>query len=250
MGKKQKNRRPNGPPWGRRGTQPPPQPSNTYTVLDVGSEISEYQANYQLAGYDACCLTHFSPSRYARANKDADGQYNAHLTERISTTVARNPDILGSYIPESGPVRVNDDIRRYYEIASKPVAGAGPWLEMPEVPHASEILHVEHASNTIETLITIEDEPQPQPRPKRIEGPYDSTEDYLRTEYELLREDALRPLREAVTEVRKDPWRDEAKYEKGVGIYEPVYITSLVFSPRGLATRVAFSLSRVKKYIR
>lgn len=88
------------------------------------------------------------------------------------------------------------------------------------------------------------------PRPKKIEGPYDNTEDYLRTEYELLREDALRPLREVVAEVRKDPYKEEARYEKNVGIYEPVYITALVFSPRGLATRMAFSMSRVKKYIR
>lgn len=82
-----------------------------------------------------------------------------------------------------------------------------------------------------------------------INGAYDSIEDYLSTEYELLREDALRPLREAVAEVRKDPWRDEAQYEKSVAICEPVYIASLVFSPRGLATRVAFSKSRVKKHI-
>lgn len=95
-------------------------------------------------------------------------------------------------------------------------------------------------------MIPTEDEP----RPKKIEGPYDNKEDYLRTEYELLREDALRPLSEAVAEVRKDPWKEEAKYEKNVGIYEPVYITSFVFSPRGLATRVAFSMSRVKKHIR
>jgi helicase required for RNAi-mediated heterochromatin assembly 1 len=88
------------------------------------------------------------------------------------------------------------------------------------------------------------------PRPKKVEGPYEDIQDYLRTEFELLREDALRPLREAVAEVRKDAWKDEAQYQKNVGIYEPVYITSLVFSPRGLATRVAFSMSRVKKCIR
>lgn len=88
------------------------------------------------------------------------------------------------------------------------------------------------------------------PRPKKIKGPYDSPQDYLSTEYDLKREDAIRPLRESVAEVRKDPWKAEAQYDKNVGIYEPVYITSLVFSVRGLATRVAFSMSRVKKYIR
>lgn len=43
----------------------------------------------------------------------------------------------------------------------------------------------------------------------------------------------------------------ESEYaNQSIGIYDPVYIRSLVFSPRGLATRVAFSLSRVRKLIR
>jgi helicase required for RNAi-mediated heterochromatin assembly 1 len=84
-----------------------------------------------------------------------------------------------------------------------------------------------------------------------VEGAYENTEEYLGTTYELLREDSIRPLREAVVEVRKEPFKDEAEYgNNSLGIYEPVYITSLVWSPRGLATRVAFSLSRVKKHIK
>lgn len=141
---------------------------------------------------------------------------------------------------------MNDDIRKYYEAAHKPVANAASWLAKPEIPHPSEILREDSTFTDGATLIRIEE----GPRPKKAEGPYDNVEDYLRTEYDLLREDALRPLREAVAEVRKSPWKDEAQYKKGVGIYEPVYITSLVFSPRGLATRVAFSMSRVKKHIR
>jgi helicase required for RNAi-mediated heterochromatin assembly 1 len=158
----------------------------------------------------------------------------------------RDPEVPNDETPESVPSKANEDIRRYYELAHKPVAGAGPWLDKPEIPHPNEILRHEPASATIETLITTNEEP----RPKKIDGPYDNTEDYLSTEYELLREDALRPLREAVAEVRKDPWKDESQYENSVGIYEPVYLTSLVFSPRGLATRVTFSMSRVKKHIR
>lgn len=184
-----------------------------------------------------------------QTHKRAGGEYNAHLTERFGNAVPhcrRNPQVPDDSIPESVPACVNEDIRKYYEVANKPVAGAGPWLDEPEIPHPSEILREEPTFTAIDTLIKTDSEP----RPKKVEGPYDDTEDYLRTEYELLREDALRPLRDAVTEVRKDAWKGEAQYEKNVGIYEPVYITSLVFSPRGLATRVAFSMSRVKKYIR
>lgn len=184
-----------------------------------------------------------------RTHKRADGEHNAHLTERFGNSIPqsrRNPQVPDDSIPESVPARVNEDIRKYYEAAIKPVAGAGPWLDQPEIPHPNEILREESAFETTETLITTDE----TPRPKKIDGPYNNIEDYLRTEYELLREDALRPLREAVAEVRRDPYKEEAKYEKSVGIYEPVYMTSLVFSTRGLATRVAFSMSRVKKYIR
>lgn len=184
-----------------------------------------------------------------RAKKRTGGECNTHLTERWGSAVPqqrRNPEVPDDSISESVPSKANEDVRKYYDLASKPVAGAGPWLDKPETPHPDEILRHQPASGTIETLITTDEDP----RPKKIDGAYDNTEDYLSTEYELLREDALRPLREAVAEVHKDPWKDEAQYEKSVGIYEPVYITSLVFSPQGLATRVAFSMSRVKKHIR
>lgn len=184
-----------------------------------------------------------------RTKKRADGEYNAHLTDRFGNAIPqqrRNPQVPDDSIPESVPTRANEDIRKYYEVANKPVTGSGSWLDKPEIPHPDEILRQEPTFGTMETLISTDKEL----RPKKIDGPYGNTEDYLSTEYELLREDALRPLREAVAEVRKNAWKDEAQYEKSVGIYEPVYITSLVFSPRGLATRVAFSMSRVKKHIR
>ena len=171
------------------------------------------------------------------------------MTEKFGNSVPpRQCNIQGpdDNIPKSVPSRVNDDIRKYYEVAHKRVANASSWIDKPEIPHPSEILREEPTFTTGAPLIKIEE----GPRPKKVEGPYDNVEEYLRTEYDLLRDDALRPLREAVAEVRKSPWKDEAQYEKGVGIYEPVYITSLVFSSRGLATRVAFSMSRVKKHIR
>lgn len=185
------------------------------------------------------------------ADTIVDDEYNAHFNERFRNAGParwRNSQVPDDSIPEGVPARVNQDIRKYFEIASKPVPGAGTWLDKPEIPHSTEILRDEPTFDTIETLITTKG--SEDPRPKKVDGPYDNIEDYLRTEYELLYEDALRPLREAVAEVRKEPYKEEAGYEKSVGIYEPVYITSLVFSTRGLATRVAFSMSRVKKYIR
>ncbi|KAH7091387.1 P-loop containing nucleoside triphosphate hydrolase protein [Paraphoma chrysanthemicola] len=161
-----------------------------------------------------------------------DGEVNAHLTERFGRGPAASHHLVPhDDIPSAGPARVNNDIREYLELTEKPVT-AGAWIDKPEVPSPAEIL-------------------RPTKRPHKADGAYDSTEEYLGTTYDLLREDAIRPLRDAVEEVRKDPYKDEAEYDNNsIGIYEPVYITSLVFSPRGLAMRVAFSLSRVKKHIR
>ncbi|CAN9458742.1 unnamed protein product [Alternaria alternata] len=176
------------------------------------------------------------------------GELNASLTERFRSmpfNASRNVSVPHDDIPMSEPFRVNNDIREYFELAKKPVTG-GAWLHMPEIPNPSEVLCEKSESND-EALIEVDE----RIRPHKPKGAYDDNEDYLRTNYELLREDAVRPLREAIDEVRADPFKNEAEYRnQSIGVYDPVYITSLVFSPRGLATRVAFSLSRVKKYIR
>jgi helicase required for RNAi-mediated heterochromatin assembly 1 len=139
---------------------------------------------------------------------------------------------------------MNNDLQEYFQ--EKPVSG-GSWLRKPEIPVASEIMGDEDATRGSGSIIDVSEEL----RPNKVEGPYDSNDEYLGTQYELLREDSIRPLREAVSKVRASPYLNESEYTgASIGLYEPVYITSIVFSPRGLATRVAFSLSRVKKYIR
>ncbi|KAF1951321.1 P-loop containing nucleoside triphosphate hydrolase protein [Byssothecium circinans] len=178
-----------------------------------------------------------------------NGEMNAHIAERFHGSSAhhnRYPD--PERVPLSLPARTNKDIEEYYSDAAKPVANAGAWLNNTEIPQPSEILP---DPSTLSfplgpEIVKIDDEL----RPNKVEGAYDSKEDYLRTQYDLLKEDAIRPLRKAVEEVRRDPLRDESDYTSNIGIYEPVYLTGVVFSPRGLAARVAFSLGRVKKYVR
>jgi helicase required for RNAi-mediated heterochromatin assembly 1 len=180
-----------------------------------------------------------------------DGEVNTHLTERFGRTSVRgNSDIPDDNIPSSAPSRVNKDVREYFQLAKKPVT-AGAWIDKPEIPSSSEILPLCDKPDLVfsepPTLIDTSD----HLRPHKVEGAYKSNEEYLGTKYELLREDAIRPLREAVAAVCESPYKDESEYENNsIGIYDPVYITGLVFSLRGLATRVAFSLSRVKKHIR
>ncbi|KAI0585805.1 Superfamily I DNA and RNA helicase and helicase subunits [Pyrenophora tritici-repentis] len=182
------------------------------------------------------------------SNDIVGGEVNADLSERFCrATPFTGSSVPNDNVPASEPVRPNQDIRDYLQLAKKPVI-SGAWLRKPEIPTSSEVLCVKSDfSNSEQNLIEIEE----NIRPHKIEGAYENKEDYLRTTYELLREDAIRPLREALDEFRADPFKDEAEYNnQGIGVYDPVYITSVVFSPRGLATRVAFSLGRVKKHVR
>ncbi|KAH4973379.1 hypothetical protein HBI78_001190 [Parastagonospora nodorum] len=180
-----------------------------------------------------------------------DGEVNAHLTERFGrASIRESTAVPDDNIPTSAPARINNDIREYMKLARKPVI-AGPWVDRPEVPSSSEILPPRKPgflSTDLQPLIDVGG----GIRPHRAEGAYGSIEEYLGTTYELLSEDSNRPLREAVEEVRQSPYKDESEYEsKSIGIYEPVYITGVVLPLRGgFATRVAFSLSRVKKFIR
>ena len=50
------------------------------------------------------------------------------------------------------------------------------------------------------------------------------TEEYLSAHYELLREDAVRPLREAVQQVRITPQAKEDAFQGSIGIYEKVVV--------------------------
>lgn len=179
-----------------------------------------------------------------------DEELNANLTERFRSMPASTCEpnyIPHDDIPRSGPPRSNNDIREYFELAKLHVAG-GTWLEKPEIPSPSEILRPQpDIKNGNEALIEVDE----TLRPHKPEGAYKDEEEYLGTKYEILREDAVRSLREIINEIRAEPFKDETEYsDQSIGIYDPVYITSLVFSPRGLATRVAFSLSRVKKHVR
>jgi len=176
---------------------------------------------------------------------------NPHLIERFTSSRAVNE--FGTSDQNSMPISMPnhaEDIRQYFLDAVKPVASSSSWLAKPEVPSPSEILPEKSTflSSSGERILNMAEEL----RPNKVEGKYEGTDDYLGTQYSLLREDAIRPLREAIYHIRENPWLDEAEYSKNanIGIYEPVYITSVVFSHRGLATRVAFSLSRVKKHIR
>ncbi|KAF2768378.1 P-loop containing nucleoside triphosphate hydrolase protein [Teratosphaeria nubilosa] len=138
------------------------------------------------------------------------------------------------------PQQLNLRVREYISDASRPVDG-GAWLRRPEIPTASEILDTDVSSATSSDIVEI--------ATNKPVGPWDSKESYLSAHYELLREDAVRPLREAVSQVRITPSATEDAFNGTIGIYEKVHICAITCSSRGLAVRATFSLHRTGKKI-
>lgn len=75
------------------------------------------------------------------------------------------------------------------------------------------------------------------------------SESYLEAHYELLREDAVRPLREAVCQIRMTPQANEDAFGAKLGIYERVKFIGYVTSRRGFASHITFSTRRTGKAI-
>lgn len=143
---------------------------------------------------------------------------NAHISERFAPSFAANHSPSRSdFTPLPSVDRPILEIRDYFKVAQKPTVSSS-WLEKPEIPSPTEILSDPNDQSSEKIIDVIE-----ELRPNKIEGAYDSNEEYLETQYRLLREDSIRPLREAIDQVRASPYLDEAEYAGGsIGLYEPV----------------------------
>ncbi|KAL4896040.1 P-loop containing nucleoside triphosphate hydrolase protein [Aspergillus ambiguus] len=126
----------------------------------------------------------------------------------------------------------NKDIRYYYNQPS--LEEAEPWSLRPEIPSHEEILGTETDDTVIDLV------------PNQIKGPWGSRETYLQAHYDLLREDSVAPLRDAVAYVRANPTMTDSK---SVSIYDKVHIVGLTFAQQGLGFRVQFSTQRSRKRI-
>ncbi|KAL7650020.1 hypothetical protein ACMYSQ_011832 [Aspergillus niger] len=102
---------------------------------------------------------------------------------------------------------VNKDVREY--LAQPSTDYAEEWLKRPEIPSADEILGNSGTGEDDYIELT----------PNKTEGPWKSSDEYLKAHYELLREDAVAPLRDAVAYVRDDPQMTDSKL---VSIYDKV----------------------------
>jgi hypothetical protein len=130
------------------------------------------------------------------------------------------------------PQKLNNKVSKYFEPIKKP-SDAGPWLDRHESPTSSEILDIEGGNTSNSDIVEIvpnketggwESKGEPlHLSPFLTYSSTDLTADaYLSAHYELLREDAVRPLREAICQVRREPDRNEDAFKGTIGIYQDV----------------------------
>ena len=93
------------------------------------------------------------------------------------------------------------------------------WLSRPELPTAEELFS---PGPEIDPSYW-DDSSTPSLQPNVIDGPWQDKEEYLSTHYELLRENTLRPLREAIHQVQQMPFANESDFPgKSIGLYQNV----------------------------
>ncbi|EER27806.1 hypothetical protein CPC735_031420 [Coccidioides posadasii C735 delta SOWgp] len=137
---------------------------------------------------------------------------------------------------EPPSVPLNRSIGEYVKAASH-VVEVGSWTGKTEVPSSGEILGIDADINPGDAVFLL---------PNQINGPWHSREMYLKAHYELLREDAVAPLRDAVAYVRQDPRMQDTL---DICIYEKVRIVGITCAQSGIAIRVQFSIARAGKNI-
>ncbi|PVH72387.1 hypothetical protein DL98DRAFT_553156 [Cadophora sp. DSE1049] len=142
-----------------------------------------------------------------------------------------------------------DHIKKTYEHNAFPEE----WRNLPEVPSSAEIKPV------YRDPVIVEEEPEEwnayqqdvlydEKLPHNIiDGPWPSKEAYLGAHYQIIREDSIASLRNAVTEVQANPFMEDTGE---TCIYTDVTFIGLQLSRRGIASRVEFSCERVGKQIR
>ena len=108
----------------------------------------------------------------------------------------------------------SNDIRKYMATVAPREGASSSWSTKPEIPSPEELLGIDDGS----------DDGAVDLYPNKIDGPWPSTKVYLQTHYELLREDAVAPLRDAVAYVRQDPRMGDSHI---LAIYEKVYFVPL-----------------------
>ena len=147
---------------------------------------------------------------------------NTHLSERFGRRGLTVDLGAPSAPPSRSASHLNTSIRKYVTTEDSR-SDVSHWTTLPEFPSSHEIFD-EGRKNHGEDVEIDEN---------IIVGPYPSKEDYLSRHYALLREDAISPLRDVVSELQFRPYLMEETSENDAYIYEKVYITGYTFARSG-----------------
>lgn len=85
------------------------------------------------------------------------------------------------------------------------------WLNKSEIPSSAEINDSDEEHEEIPVPVN------------NVAGQWVDRQEYLKSHHLLLREDAVSPLRNVVSEVRNEPHIMEQDSQEDAGIYEKVY---------------------------
>lgn len=139
---------------------------------------------------------------------------NADIPERFSRSTLSQAQDIEQQTPSRRPA-LDLSIREYMRslVRSK---DASSWLGKREIPSSAEIMGItsDDGNGTGENEIGL--------NVNKIDSAWDSKEQYLEAHYELVREDAVAPLRDAVAEVKNEPNLTEQDSTDSAAIYEKV----------------------------
>ena len=102
-------------------------------------------------------------------------------------------------------MRLNLSIREYFRKPDE-ASQSSAWLAQQEIPTAEEI----NNESAVEISVN------------QIKGSWECKDKYLQAHYELFRDDAVAPIRDAVMEVKETPEMMEKDSKEHAGIYENV----------------------------
>ncbi|KAG8525871.1 uncharacterized protein KY384_000631 [Bacidia gigantensis] len=176
----------------------------------------------------------------SRSDTATDEELNPHLNERFGRRAAfqdPKPPIQPTY-----SMTLALDIRKYAKKLEAVTNASSPaaWHGISEFPKWSEVFDPGRRAHNEDVELDS----------NTIVGPFSSKEDYLARHYNLLREDAVAPLRDVVSECQIYPHMSERTSRNDAYVYDKTFINGFTFTTSGLAARLTFSLGRVGKKIR
>ncbi|TGO36001.1 hypothetical protein BHYA_0138g00140 [Botrytis hyacinthi] len=129
-----------------------------------------------------------------------------------------------------------------------------PWRNLPEIPTSTEILQDVSWQDKDGPEQPMDYQKLAEPKEfdprlphNNINGAWGSKEEYLGFHYQILREDAVAPLRQSVAELKRN---SDMSDTQDTSIYTDVHLVGLQLSHLGPAFRIEFSSDKAGKRIR